>query len=191
MTASSHSTRARHRPELDALIHLFYEQDAELGRFREVNGEGLPQPYEDLLNHEAHMTVTVEAFHGGAVTVEVLETRRTETHYSRKILLRREDGRVVQFGLVRLSRSALADQVRDAIESERVPLGRILIEHHVMRDVRLMSLWEVAPGPDMMRAMELPTPEICYGRTALIYCDDLPAVELLEVLPPVEFTPRT
>jgi chorismate-pyruvate lyase len=132
------------------------------------------------------MTVTVEDFHQCAVSVEVIQTHITPTHYARKIRLRRAtDGGIVLFGLVRLSLAALSPEVRAEIESQRTPLGHVLIKHNVMRTVRLLSLWRVTPAAEMCNLMALSQPQDCFGRTALIYCDGVPAVELLEIVAPV------
>lgn len=174
-------------PELTALAELFYPSVDALAEFVEVSEDELPATPRELLWHDAHMTVTVEAHHNSPVNVRVLDTHTTPTHYSRRILLTREsDGRVVQFGIVRLNSTFLGDDVREEIESQRTPLGRILIEHNVLRDVRLLSLWRIEPGSDLMDAFGLSTHETCYGRTAFIYCNGLPAVELLEIVTPVE-----
>ena len=61
---------------------------------------------------EEHMTVTVEEFHHSPVDV-VLAKKTVLPHYARKILLSRQtDGRVVQFGIVRLNFSYLAPEVQ-------------------------------------------------------------------------------
>ena len=174
-------------PELKALVHLFYPSLGNLGKFTEVAESELPEVPRKLLWHDAHMTVAVESHHGGPVDVRVLNTHVTPSHYSRRILLTRQsDGQVVQFGIVRLNSTFLGEEVRREIESEATPLGRILIEHDVLRDVRLLSLWRIAPGNDLVKLFGLDTPETCYGRTALIYCNGLPAVELLEIVTPGE-----
>jgi chorismate-pyruvate lyase len=176
----------RATPELTALAEIFYSSLDELGEFAEVSEAELPETPRQLLWHDAHMTVTVEAHHNSTVDVRVLDTHFTPTHYSRRILLRRQsDGRVVQFGIVRLNSTFLGDDVRTEIESEQTPLGRILIEHDVLRHVRPLSLWRIEPGSDLVEAFGLDTPQTCYGRTALIYCNGLPAVELLEIVTPV------
>lgn len=172
-------------PELKALANLFYLSLDELGEFSEASPEELPEAARALLWHNEHMTVTVEAHHGCPVSVEVLNTHVTPTHYSRRILLHREsDGQVVQFGIVRLSVNFLGAQVRGEIERQEVPLGRLLIEHNVLRQVRPLSLWSVVPGPDLRSRFGLSGPQTCFGRTALIYCNGLPAVELLEIVTP-------
>lgn len=173
-------------PELSALVHLFYPSLGDLGAFTEVAESEMPEVPRKLLWHDAHMTVTVESHHGSPVDVRVLDTHVTPTHYSRRSLLTRQiDGRVVQFGIVRLNSTYLGEDIRKEIESEATPLGRILIEHNVLRDVRLLSLWRIEPGSDLIEVFGLETPETCYGRTALIYCNGLPAVELLEIVTPL------
>lgn len=169
-------------PDLQSLAGLFFEDATQLGEFTEVPVEKLPSPFRELLGHTLHMTVTVENYHQSPVNVEVLDKRITDTHYARKILLRRQsDNQVVQFGIVRLNKSALSEEVRREIESETTPLGRVLIERDVMRNVKLMSTWEIRPGKELQDAFSC-NDEICYGRTALIYTDGFPCVELLEIV---------
>jgi chorismate-pyruvate lyase len=168
------------------LLGLFYESPADLGRLEEVAVDDLSADYRKLLAHDEHMTVAVEQFHGGPVDLRVLETIVTPTHYARKILLARQsDGEVVQFGIVRLNFQYLADDVRRQIESRNKPLGRILIEHNVLRQVQLLALLRVEPGPDLCELFGLARPLLTFGRTALIYCNGEPAVELLEIVAPV------
>jgi chorismate-pyruvate lyase len=176
----------RATPELNALADLFYADLGRLGSFSELPAADLPDVPRRLLAHDEHMTVTVEAFHGGLVRVEVLETNITPTHYARRILLHRErDDQIVQFGIVRLALALIDPVVRQEIESQSAPLGRVLIQHNVLRNVRLLSLWRITPGEDLCRLFRCGESQDCYGRTALIYCDGVPAVELLEILPPM------
>lgn len=172
-------------PDLDTLIGLFYDAPEQLGQFDEAASSELPEPYAVLLDHNEHMTVTVESFHRSRVDVQVLETNITPTHYARKILLTRQsDGGVVQFGVVRLNMGYLSEPVQREIRSQQKPLGRILIEHHVLRQVELVGLWRVTCGPDLQKYFGLNGPTATYGRTALIHCNGEPAVELLEIVTP-------
>ena len=173
--------------ELDELIALFYRDARDLGQFTHCQSKDLPAAYSAMLDHEEHMTVTVERRHNSPVDVQVLERRLTDTHYMRKILLRRQsDGRVVQYGIVRLALSALQPIVRDEIMAQKIPLGRVLILHNVLRQVQLNALWRVACGTELSQLFEVAPGQITYGRTALIYCDGEPAVELLEIVIPEE-----
>ena len=172
-------------PALDHLAGLFYADAAELGLFEEVLAEAMPQPYRQLLAHHDHMTVSLEQHHGCKVEVEVLASQRTGDYYARKIVLHRQtDGRVVLFGIPRLNLTLVDEEVRQEILSGSTPLGRVLIDHNVLREVQLASLYHVTPGPELCRHFGLAAPERTYGRTAFIYCDGYPAVELLEIVAP-------
>ncbi len=132
------------------------------------------------------MTVTVEAFHRSPVDVQVLETSLSGQHYARKILLARQsDGGIVQFGIVRINFAHVSPAVRREIESQRVPVGRVLIQHNVLRKIHLLRLWKVTPGPDLRRLFGLATSAPTYGRTARIDFGGEPAVELLEIVTPL------
>ncbi len=171
--------------ELDELIALFFRNPSDLGAFTQSDSDDCPAAYRAMLDHEKHMTVTVERRHASEVDVEVLDSTSNQTHYRRKILLRRRsDRRVVQYGIVRLALSALQPVVRDEILAQQIPLGRVLILHNVLRQVQLNSLWRVACGRELARMFDVQEGHITYGRTALIYCDGEPAVELLEIVAP-------
>jgi len=172
-------------PALDHLAGLFYSDLAELGTFEEVLAESTPEPYRTLLAHHEHMTVSVERQHGSNVDVEVLAAKRSGDYYFRKIILHRQsDQRVVLFGVPRLNLRLIDDDVRREILGESKPLGRVLIEHNVLREVQLGSLYRVTPGADLCQLFGLAQPDTTYGRTAFIYCDGYVAVELLEIVAP-------
>lgn len=171
-------------PDLHTLFQLF-PPSSYLREFDVVAADWIPEPYRRLLVHEHHMTVTVEAHHGSLVNVKVLECKRDGDSYARKILLAlQSNGRVVQFGLVRIWLPYCSDEVRDEILAQKTPIGRILINHNVMRRIEPTEFLRVTPGPDMMQWFGLTTPETTYGRLALIHCDGKPAVELLEIVAP-------
>lgn len=131
------------------------------------------------------MTVTVEAHHGSLVDVRVLERIHEGNTYARKILLALQStGRIVQFGLVRIHFQYCSDAVRDEIVAGQTPLGRVLINHNVLRRIEPTAYLRVLPGPAMMGWFGLNKPQPVYGRLALIHCDEQPAVELLEIVGP-------
>jgi chorismate-pyruvate lyase len=171
-------------PDIATLFQLF-PPSSYLRDFDVVAADQVPQPYHDLLVHEHHMTVTVEAHHGSLVDVQVLERKHEGDAYSRKILLAKQtDDRIVQFGLVLIWLNYCSAEVRAEILAEKTPLGRILINHNVLRRIEPTDYLRVTPGPEMMRWFGLATPEPAYGRLAIIYCDGQPAIELLEIVTP-------
>ena len=105
--------------------------------------------------------------------------------YARKILLALQgSGRVVQFGIVRIHLHICTPAVRQAIVAEKTPLGRILIQHKVLRRIEVTDYLRVTPGPAMMKWFALDHPRTTYGRLGIIHCDGQPAVELLEIVIP-------
>ena len=145
----------------------------------------MPEPYRGLLVHEEHMTVTVEAFHGGQVDVRVLASRMDDNLYARKILLvHQATGKVVQFGLVRIDLDLCSQAVRDAIVAADTPVGRILIQHDVLRRIEPTAFLRITPRAMLRGLFGLTDDRAVYGRLAIIHCDGQPAVELLEVVAP-------
>jgi chorismate-pyruvate lyase len=172
-------------PDLETLVGTFYGPLEHLAQFQEVGAHDLPAPYRALLNHDQHMTVTLERFYSCPVQLQLLHRSVTDSHYTRNTLLRGStDGRLVQFGIARLALSFLPKAVREEIEQARIPMGRVLITHNVLRRVQLTGLWRLDPSDRLMQIFGGDEPEPTYGRTALIYCAGEPAVELLEVMPP-------
>ncbi|MCE9544147.1 MAG: hypothetical protein K8T25_01275 [Planctomycetia bacterium] len=171
--------------ELGHLLALFFDSPERLAHLVRVAADDVPDPYRRLLVHQEHMTVAVEARHESLVSVEVLNTKVTPTHYAREILLRRQtDHAVVQYGIMRVNLSCLAPDVRQEIEEQSRPLGRILVRHNVLRTIHLHGLWRVEPGEALQRHFGLTAPAVTYGRTAGIDLGDVPAVEVLEIVTP-------
>lgn len=151
-----------------------------------VPAESVPQPYRKLLVHNDHMTVTVEDYFGGPVDVKVLACRREGNEYARKILLTmHEGGRVVQFGLVRIDLGVCPAPVRDAIVEGKTPLGRILIQHDMLRRIEPTAFLQVKLNTKMADWFGATADESTFGRLGVIYTGDRPAVEVLEILAPI------
>tara|TARA_R110002049_G_scaffold2750_2_gene21409 strand:+ start:117716 stop:118291 length:576 start_codon:yes stop_codon:yes gene_type:complete len=174
------------RVKIETLLDQFYGRPPgyqQLGDF--ASADEVPPPYDSLLDHNEHMTVTVESHYGEPVDVVVHQTVRQDNWYSREItLVTSNSRRIVQYGIVRLNIDALEPEVWQQIESQEIPLGRVLIEHNVLREVELCELWKVKSGPCLASLLHLSIGQTVYGRTALIYCDGEPAIELLEIVAP-------
>lgn len=184
------------RLEIDprGMAALFFSVSGEPGVFLPVPAISLPEPQRSLLDHDHHMTVTVERHHGVPVEVEILQEHHQSGVYAREILLRRQSDRTpVLYGIVRVHLAALPGPAADRILGGRTPLGRILIEHDVLRRVELLGLFRVVAGkrlgelfpgfPPAAGAANHATGREFFGRTAIIHVGSSPAVELLEVVP--------
>lgn len=173
-------------PDLPTLYRLF-RAAAPPPDHTIVQREDVPEPYHRLLVHPHHMTVTVEEYFGSPVNVRVKDRRLDGASYARKILLElQSDGRVVQFGVVRIRLDFCSASVRAAILEEKTPLGRILIEHDVLRRIETIAFYRVTPGKLLTKWFNLPEPRDTYGRLGIIHCDGQPAIEVLEILAPIE-----
>lgn len=147
----------------------------------------VPEPYRGMLAHHFHMTVTVEAHYQQPVGIQVLASRRIGESYGRETLLELSgSNQVVQFGAVRIDLTCCSAAVRDAILEEKTPLGRVLIEHNVLRRIEPTAFLQITPGPKLAEWFGLSRPETCYGRLGVIFCDDRPAIAVLEILAPVK-----
>jgi hypothetical protein len=157
-----------------------------LGQFEPVGVEELPTRARRLLAHNDHMTVAHESFHQSPVLVRALEEWSDDASYARASLLSRQsDGAVVQFGLMRIWLTDLPVTVQEKIRSKQAPLGRVLIEHDVLREVELITLWRITPGSVLQEQLGLSDSEPIFGRSAQILVDERPTVQLLEI---VKFT---
>lgn len=143
----------------------------------------MPEPYRTLLAHGEHMTVTVERFHGDAVDVQVLESHIYGRLYVRKILLLlRQSRRVVQFGAVEVDLDCLPAAASEEILSERKPLGRVLIEHDVLRSIEPIGFFRTTWLQSWSRTATSST----YGRLGIIWSGGKQAVRVAEILTPIE-----
>jgi hypothetical protein len=171
-------------PDLHTLLALFPPADY-LRSWELIPGAEVPEPYHGLLVHEHHMTVTVEAHHGSLVDVRILDRRIDQTSYARKILLALQStGKIVQFGIVRIRLEYCSLAVREAILAGQTPLGRILINHNVLRRIEPTAYLRAVPGSAMMDWFQISEAKATYGRLAYIHCDGQPAIELLEIVAP-------
>jgi chorismate-pyruvate lyase len=178
-------------PSWEGLFGLFSDHRENLVTYEPVPANQVPPPYHGLLVHEHHMTVTVEAYHGELVDVRILARRHEGDSYARQILLAlQKSGRVVQFGIMHINLALCSPEVRAEIVAGQTPLGRILIEHNVLRRIEPTAFLRVTPGPEMIRWFGLAEPAGTYGRLAIIHCDGQPAIELLEIVTPEPASPE-
>lgn len=147
-------------------------------------GDEVPDPWNSLLVHDNHMTVTLEAHWGGPVTVKPYQVHRQGDLYGRKLDLLIDDGRVVMTGIMLLNFAVCPPGVRAAVESEAVPLGHILIESGLLRRITSESFVKVAATDPLVERFGMVEPADAWGRLATIFADGKPAVDLLEIVRP-------
>ena len=179
---------------LHEVLSLFPDSGWSPDCFEVVPAAQVPEPCARLLVHRHHMTVTLENFHGCPVVLETLDVLQRGDEYTRRLLLRAgPGGPIVMVGVVRFWLHYVSEPIRREILARDRPLGRILIEHGVLRRIetaaflrcRLVGeLGTLLAAPPGDRSSADATRVRAYGRIATIYCDNEPAVELLEIVPP-------
>jgi chorismate-pyruvate lyase len=165
------------------LAELFHDSLDALGTFESVQASDLPDDARALLAHNNHMTVTLESFHNSPVDVEILAERADDGSYAREVLLRHQSDRsIVQFGIMRIWLADLTAIAERDIRQQKLPLGRVLIDHGVLREVELMNLWRIHPSEHVDKHLGGGDIGEVFGRTAQILVDQRPTVQLLEIV---------
>lgn len=173
--------------ELKKLTDLFPTGQPLIAKAEHVASALVPEPYQGLLVHNSHMTVTMEEYHHCPVDVKILARAQNGDIYSRKsILLKSGTDEVVQLGIVRFDLNYVTPTVRREILAGEVPLGRILINHNVLRHIDLGAVLRITPGPELVKIFRIKAGGVTYGRLATIFCNQQPAVDLLEVSVPLD-----
>ena len=149
-----------------------------------IQPDAIPFPQDQLLVHHDHMTVVLERHHRRPVEVHVLEEHLDGDLYTRKIRLDAAgDGKVVEWGVVRLDFRYMSAEVRAEILKKQLPLGAILIKHDVLRRIKPRFFLRFPPGGPVLNLFGgPPLKEPAYGRIGTIYCNEEPAIELLEIV---------
>jgi chorismate-pyruvate lyase len=173
--------------ELKKLTELFPTDPPLIAKAEHVASAMVPEPYRGLLAHNSHMTVTMEEYHHSAVDVKILARVQEGDIYCRKIiLLKSGTDEVVQFGIVRFDLQYVTAAVRKEILAGKTPLGRVLINHNVLRHIDLGAVLRISPGPELAKIFRAKAGSITYGRLATIFCNQQPAVDLLEISTPLD-----
>lgn len=172
-------------PKKELRLLLAFFGDAKVPHCEPVRPEEIPEPYRRLLVHHDHMTVTLETHHNDKVRVVPYQVHRQGDLYARKLdLITETGGKIVMTGLMLFNFTFCSDEVRDLIIEQKTPLGRILIEHNIMRRVSAGSYMRFETDDEFVARFHLDQPRPAYGRLATIYCDEQPAVDLLEIVTP-------
>jgi len=160
-------------------------------KFEWLKPESLPEPCRRLLVHNRDMTPTLEHFHGGEIYIHALGTRREEHQYFREVVLHRsEDDLPVEFGANCIDLSLFTPEARWMILQEKVPLGRILKDHHIEHSTRALGFFRITPDRLISSSLKAPAGIPLYGRQAML-CDfqQRPLSQVVEVLPVLDPPP--
>jgi len=173
--------------EFNKLCALFPEAEPLVSAVEYIPASTTPEPYKGLLVHDHHMTISMEEYHHTKVDVKVIADSLDGSLYARKILLTKAGtDTVVQFGIVTFDFQYVTDDVRREILEQKIPLGRVLINHNVLRHVDLNAILRLTAGPGLAKHLQMNEGQVTYGRVATIFCNQMPAIDLLEVSAPLD-----
>lgn len=172
-------------PSKEIRLLLAFFGESRLPKCAPVSAEKIPEPYRWQLVHENHMTETLESYHKTKVDVHPYERQRHGDLYGRKLdLTRQTDQRVVMTGLMLINLNLTDEKVAAEIVAEQKPLGRILVEHNVLRQVSPGSYVRIAADDPLSLRFGTDPAKETYGRLATIFYNGAPAVDLLEIVAP-------
>jgi hypothetical protein len=172
-----------HGPTLESLFAAL-PQPLTVPPYRVVAAGTIPEPFQQLLVHDCHMTVAMEKFHRCTIGVRVLQRERQPDWYARQILLLpRGAEQVVQGGVVRIHLHMLDSDVQQAILREDTPLGHVLINHEVLRHIEVTRFLRIDPGEGLQLWPGFRADAPAYARLGILHCDGKPAIELFEIVP--------
>jgi len=174
------------RSPLEMLKHLFESFSTEhLPPVKVMAGNTMPEPFRSLLDHEHHMTVTMEKHFAESVRVKVLSESIQGSNYSRILnLVGEKTGRIILFGAMRIRLDFLPHAAQQEILARKEPLGRILIRHEILRKLELVSLLAIDPFQGRLHWFERFDKNTYFGRLAKIHVGNQVAVEVFEVVSP-------
>lgn len=172
-------------PSKELRLLLAFFGDSQLPRVEEVAAAEVPPPYRELLVHHGHMTVALEQFHKRRVEVHPYHVHQHGEMYGRKLDLTLEGStEVVMTGAMLFNLSFVREDIRAEIVRAKKPLGRLLIENGVLLEVTSNAYLRVGQDDPLVARFSLPSAVPAYGRLATIFCDEKPAVDLLEIVRP-------
>ncbi len=105
--------------------------------------------------------------------------------YGRKARpLSSRSGKIVMTGLMIINLTFVKEEVARLIVEGKTPLGRILVDNNVLREVSSGAYLRFEPSDPLVARFRQDHPRPAYGRLATIFFDGKPAVDLLEIVAP-------
>ncbi len=152
--------------------------------WRRLDWRAVPERYRALLHHRESMTVVLERYYRDRLFVRPLWTCSSNGTYARHVMLIREHGgQPVEMGAINVQVGALRADVREAIASEHLPLGRILTAAYSSYQTRPILFFAITPDPAMMSWFGMSVSSELYGRYAALMVGGVRIGAVVEVLP--------
>ena len=190
-SALTHRRRPRPVPPWASLLARFYEPTGlSVPALEELKAGEVPPPYQSLLVHSWDMTPTLARFYGQAIRLRVFGRERQLNLYKREVILwLTEDGRPVEYGVIRIDLNRLPPTAQRLVLQEERPLGDILQAEAIPHLSWPQAFFRLKADPHTGAALSLRRPSRLYGRrNVLLDASRQLLADVIEVLAPVANT---
>ncbi len=175
-------------PDLPETLQRFILRACRLSpdAFHPLRGEQMPEPAQKLLVHRQDMTSTLAAFHGSAISVEILQSHQEEDCYLREVFLRAAStGAIVEYGVLAVALAQYTPEQRAAIIGGVAPLGALLHRFAIPFVSAPIGYFAIPFAALAEKGHPGSSDATCYGRfNCLAKPTGEPLAWILEILPP-------
>lgn len=153
-----------------------------------IDASALPEPAKTLLAHNRDMTSTLESFHEGTVVLRALHRHEEDGILERQVLLvLKSNGKVVEFGEIRIHLDTLPDGARQLVRGSHLPLGAILAHLEIEHECQPSVFVRLIADDAIQELLSMRGPDGLYGRRGRVtWPDGSVLAEVVEILPPAE-----
>lgn len=171
------------------LSEFYREGGRRLPSYEELAGAQVPQPYRELLVHDADMTSVLQRFHRQTIRLRPLAWAVRGHDLFRQVALVREDEQPVEYGAIRIALRAFPADARAAILASVLPLGAILTTFGIAFGSAPVCFFRIETDAHITAALQLKGDASLYGRVnRLSTTDGATLANVVEILPPVDLT---
>jgi len=152
-----------------------------------IDGDVMPQPYQQLLVHAGDMTPTLEQYHGSRISLNLFSRKLDGELFSRRVaLVLDSNDTVVEFGAITIHLDQFSPEARQHVLECKRPLGTILNEDMITHSSRPVGYFRVMSDQMINETLELTQPQWLYGRQNVHYgANEKPLAQVIEILPPL------
>lgn len=177
---------------LDPLDQFYLASGVPIPEATKTEGDGIPEPYRNLLVHEEDMTSTLEAAYRQRIHLRLVNRKvEGDVMLRQVVLVLDSDEQPVEFGAIRIQLQHLPLEARQLVLEGRLPLGRVLQDFFIQHSSRPVAYFEVRADALIGEALQAPNLRRLYGRrNRLLMPSGEVLAEVVEILPPSDGIPK-
>ncbi len=157
-------------------------RDSHIVELAEIQPASMSADARTILDHDRHMTTVQQERFPDGISLDVLHANIDGGLYTREVMLRRKsDGIPVLYAVLDVSCDLLPAPLVDQLKAAEQPFGQILIDSGIERRIEVQRFVTAATLP-AFAGLTGDDRETVVGREIIIYCDDQPAINVLELL---------